>query len=351
MRVSCRTVIRGIQSTATATWPSVSSSSSPAPRFRPVNFARASCKPGSCRPPVRSLHRLGVHLLALADGLIDGRHDQVFDQFAIALGEQLRIDAAAEDFQQAVDLDFDHAAAGRAGRRGASSTPRVSLLHLAADLLGLLAAATPRLPSPLNIGRFHSCLSVLSDSASSTSSTGWAPNSSLARWTSGCSAASSSRWCGDTTAAGGRRLRSPRLVRRQQRTRRGSAARSLRPAPVRIAATCSGRSQTVLHKAYSGLKRTTSRFGAGNRHATRTARPARPTMPESLRERPVPDFRGVVGSSQAGVGAASSSLVGSAHELAALAAAATAAGSYFFFAAGGAAVRQRRLRARLPPAC
>ena len=42
------------------------------------------------------LQRVGVELLALGHGLIHGRHEQVFQQFAVALGDELRIDLAMQ---------------------------------------------------------------------------------------------------------------------------------------------------------------------------------------------------------------------------------------------------------------
>ena len=89
------------------------------------------------QPSGQLFHALRVLLFGLSDGLIHGSHQQILDQFAVALADQLVVKPAMEHFQQAVDLNFHHFSAG--GPFDALLLQLfVELLHFAADLLRLL---------------------------------------------------------------------------------------------------------------------------------------------------------------------------------------------------------------------
>ena len=109
---------------------------------RAFGFRRRSCmiasdKPGNGQFASDRLHRFGVHLLRFRLRRVDRRRQQVFDHFALAFFHKRRIDPHGERFAQAVDVDFNQPAPGRA--RGPL---RLQLflhrLHAAAHFLGLL---------------------------------------------------------------------------------------------------------------------------------------------------------------------------------------------------------------------
>ena len=72
---------------------------------------RSGKRPGG-RPPVMEASDWAAASRALASAGVDGRHDQVFQQLGVAIGDQLGIDMHRNDLEPAIHLDRHRPAAG-----------------------------------------------------------------------------------------------------------------------------------------------------------------------------------------------------------------------------------------------
>ena len=110
------------------------------------NLANISSSPGRFIPAVIDFIASACNCFA-RPGRVDRRGKQILDQFAIR-GDR-RIDPAAKNFAQAVDLDGDHAGAGRS--LGAAAAERSFNSCSRLPICWACLSIPARLPKPLNI--------------------------------------------------------------------------------------------------------------------------------------------------------------------------------------------------------